>query len=75
LWMIRYVSPAYLLAIFALWCKESLPGRLAQIRMTEEGPTVALLSLGFILLVMLLFCGVIAKANRTWNHENLEESK
>lgn len=71
--MIRFVSPAYLLVIFALWCKESLPGRLADIRITEKGPTVALLSLGFILGVMALFTLVIAKANRRWKNEKVED--
>lgn len=74
MFMIRYVSPAYLVVIFALWCKEELPGRLADIRVTEEGPTIAFLSLAFILGVMALFCIVIAKANKRWDSETKEET-
>lgn len=71
--MIRYISPAYLLIIFGLWCRAELPGRLKEIRLTPEGPTVALLSLSFILGVMLMFTGVIYKANKRWDAMNKEE--
>ncbi|MDA3874897.1 MAG: sodium-dependent transporter [Kiritimatiellae bacterium] len=74
MFMIRYISPAYLMVIFALWCKEELPGRLADIHITEEGPTIAFLSLAFILGVMALFCIVIAKANQRWDSETEEEA-
>jgi len=73
MFMIRYVSPAYLLIIFGLWCRIELPGRLEQIKLTEKGPTVALLSLGFILGVMGLFTIVIAKANKRWDRLKVEE--
>jgi neurotransmitter:Na+ symporter, NSS family len=71
--MIRYVSPAYLLVIFGLWCRAELPGRLKELKVTPEGPTVALLSLGFILGVMALFTVVIYKANQRWDTLAKEE--
>lgn len=71
--VIRYVSPTYLLVIFALWCKEELPGRLKDIQMTPEGPSVALLSLAFIIAVLILFAFIISRANRRWDRLSQQE--
>jgi SNF family Na+-dependent transporter len=71
--MIRWVSPLFLLIIFALWCKESLPDRWKAIINPPAGePPVVLLSIGFIVMVLLFFSFVIAGANQNWDMDEPE---
>jgi hypothetical protein len=74
--VIRYVSPLYLLVIFALWLRYSLPERWQAIRNPPPGePPVVLMSIGFILLVMIFFSLVISGANQRWDAaQNQEET-
>ena len=65
--IIRYVSPVFLISVFALWCKTSLPGRWEAIMNPPPGePPVVLMSLGFIVIVITFFAFVIAGANQRW---------
>lgn len=64
---IQYISPAYLLVIFGLWLRFSLPDRIQAILHVPEGePPVVLMSIGFIVLVLSFFGLVIAGANQRW---------
>lgn len=73
--MIRYVSPLYLLAVFALWCKISLPARWQAIVNPPPGePPVVLMSIAFILIVLTFFGFVIAGANQRWQEAEKEST-
>jgi hypothetical protein len=68
--MIKYVSPAFLLVVFAIWCVQQLPGRVkAIVTLPEEGPPVVAMSIGLILLVLTFFAFVVSRANLTWDKE------
>jgi SNF family Na+-dependent transporter len=68
--IIKYVSPSFLLAVFAAWCVQELPGRLkAIVTLPEEGPPVVAMSIGLILLVLTFFAFVVARANQKWDRE------
>jgi NSS family neurotransmitter:Na+ symporter len=66
--VLKYLSPIYLLTIFALWAWKSLPERIRDIRtLPDEGPPVALLSVLLILSVAAFFALIVTLANRTWD--------
>ncbi len=66
--LIKYVSPAYLLVIFALWLVRNLPERLAQLGRVPPGePPVVAIAMGFIGVVVAFFAMVLARANRHWD--------
>ncbi len=68
--MIKYVSPAFLITIFAVWCVQQLPDRLqAIVHPPGDGPPVVLLSVLLILAVISFFAFVVARANRKWDRE------
>lgn len=68
--VLKYVSPLFLLVVFAAWCWQELPGRLrALVTIPEAAPPVALMSVGVILIVLLFFLLVIASANKRWDRE------
>jgi len=68
--VIKYVSPLYLLVIFGIWCVQELPGRLkAVVTLPEEGHPVVLYSVMLILSVMAFFTFVVSRANRRWDRE------
>jgi len=68
--ILKYVSPAFLLAVFGIWCWQSLPGRIrAILTIPEEGPPVVLMSVAVILAVGAFFVLITAAANRTWDKE------
>ena len=74
MFMIRYVSPLYLLAVFILWCRTSLPARWAAIVNPPAGePPVVLMALGFITVVIIFFAFVIAGANQRWQSTTKQE--
>lgn len=70
--LIKYVSPTYLLGIFALWLVRNLPERIAQLERVPPGePPVVAIALGFIGAVLVFFAMVLNRANRRWNeHED-----
>ncbi len=66
--MLKYISPLYLLIIFGLWVYYNLPGRLKAIAtLPKDGPPVVLFSVLLILGVALFFTVIVALANRTWD--------
>ncbi|HMO52139.1 MAG TPA: sodium-dependent transporter [Kiritimatiellia bacterium] len=68
--VIKYISPSFLLIVFAVWCYQELPGRLkAIVTLPEEGPPIVLMSVGLILLVLAFFTLVVARANQKWSKE------
>ena len=74
MFVIRYISPLFLITVFVLWCKNSLPGRWEAIMNPPPGePPVVLMSLGFILIVITFFAFVIAGANQRWKDPATEE--
>jgi len=74
MFVIRYVSPVYLIGIFLLWARKEMPGRLESLRFVDGKPTVAFLSLAFILLVIAFFAWVVAVSNKRWQQEDLRET-
>jgi SNF family Na+-dependent transporter len=67
-YVIKYVSPVYLLAIFACWVyKEFLdPEHAVRLKQLRENPVVQL-SVGFIVVVVILFALLIAQSVKRWN--------
>ncbi|MDF3129995.1 sodium:calcium symporter [Kiritimatiellaeota bacterium B1221] len=71
--LIRYISPVYLLGIFLLWATDIMPGYIKAMAWVDGKPSVAFLSISFILIVITFFAFVVAKSNQKWRHEELEE--
>lgn len=72
--VIKYVSPLYLLIIFALWLVNKLPERLRTIGQAEPGePPVVSLSLALIAVVLIFFVLLINRAVQRW--DKLEASQ
>lgn len=70
MFVIRYVSPAYLLVVFIVWSVKQLPDRLQAIIQVPEGePPVVRMAIGLILLVLVFFAFVVSRANRRWDNE------
>lgn len=66
--LVKYISPAYLLVIFAFWLVQNLPQRIAQIGNVQSGePPVVAIALGFIVAVVVFFTLVLVRANRRWD--------
>ncbi|RME38830.1 MAG: sodium:calcium symporter [Planctomycetota bacterium] len=63
--VIKYVSPLYLLIVFVFWCRDNLPDRINQLG-SKEG-TVPLLSIVLIGTVAVFFLLLIHIASRRWN--------
>ncbi|MCU0858132.1 MAG: sodium-dependent transporter [Pontiellaceae bacterium] len=63
LYIIKYVSPVYLLAVFAIWLYQS-SGTYVKRLVTE--PVVAM-SVGFLVLVFIFFLIITAQSVRRWN--------
>jgi len=74
--LIKYVSPLYLLTIFALWLKTDLPTRVEAVADVEEGqmPVVAL-SLGLIAIVLIFFILIINRAVGRWNKQEAAQKE
>jgi len=65
--MIKYVSPAYLLIIFVLWCYKNFPQRVRAIRdMNPEDRGTVLLILTFLVLLLLFFGLMVNLAGKRW---------
>jgi SNF family Na+-dependent transporter len=68
--VLKYVSPVYLLTVFGLWSWKNLPERWQAITaVPREGPPVALLSVLLIVTVSGLLVAVVHRANRVWDRE------
>jgi SNF family Na+-dependent transporter len=68
--MLKYVSPVYLLAIFGLWAWKNLPERWhAIVTPPADGPPVVLFSVLLILAVGAFFTVVVTIANKAWDKE------
>lgn len=61
--IIKYISPPYLMIIFFFWCKNNLPGN---IQTLKDNP-VAMYSLAMIGVVMAFLLVLIYFASRRWN--------
>jgi NSS family neurotransmitter:Na+ symporter len=61
--VIKYVSPVYLLTIFVLWCNQNLPGYIENL--SKGG--VPLATVGIILGVLILFLVLVHIAGRNWD--------
>ena len=68
--VLKYISPVYLLVIFAFWAWKNLPERWAAIvKPPAEGPPVVLFSVVLILAVAAFFSLIVSNANRAWDRE------
>jgi SNF family Na+-dependent transporter len=70
MFVIRYISPVYLIGIFALWAREEMPGRIESLKLVDGKPTVSLLSLVFILVVIAFFSWVVVTSNKRWQSQD-----
>ena len=64
-YIIKYISPLFLIAIFMLWCCFNLPDRIEEIRSN----TSVQLSLGVLVLLELFFLWVVSRAIKRWDKE------
>jgi NSS family neurotransmitter:Na+ symporter len=68
--VLKYISPVFLLGVFGIWCWQNLPDRLHALTTLPEGePPVVLMSVGLILIVAVFFVLITASANRVWDKE------
>lgn len=66
-WIIKYVSPAYLLAIFAFWCYKNVPKKIKEIRdLSEEDCDTVVLVLIFIAMMLIFFGLMVNLAGKRW---------
>ncbi len=63
--VIKYVSPTFLLAVFVLWCKDKLPERIDGL-MSPEG-RVALYAVGLMAAIAVLFMVLICLSSRRFD--------
>ncbi len=74
--VIKYVSPLYLLIVFGIWFVHKLPGRLQAIGRVEEGePPVVALSLTLIAVVLVFFALIITRANQRWDKQDADRKE
>jgi SNF family Na+-dependent transporter len=66
----KYVSPLYLLVIFAAWCGSSFSERLAKI----AADPVVQVSLGYMLLVTVFNFLITARAVKRWQQEDITDN-
>ncbi|HSW46781.1 MAG TPA: sodium-dependent transporter [Phycisphaerae bacterium] len=72
--IIKYVSPLYLLIIFAAWCYKSIPGKIREIAaLPDTDRHVVQFVLLFILAVLLFFTMLIYLAGRRFRPDGLGE--
>ncbi|MCS7205971.1 MAG: sodium-dependent transporter [Leptospiraceae bacterium] len=64
--VIKYISPAYLLIIFISWLYQKLP---LYVETLVQNPT-ARITFSFVVLLSLFFILLIAQANRNWNKQS-----
>jgi len=74
--IIKYVSPVYLIAIFILWLLHKLPDRVMALGKVEDGePPVAALSVGLIVIVLVFFTLIINRAVSRWDRRDAAETE
>ena len=66
--VIKYISPVYLLVVFVMWCFYNLPGQISAL-LAER---VAWMSVGLILAVMALLLVLVHFASRRWDSIKVE---
>lgn len=65
--IIKYVSPTYLLLIFGFWCYKNIPDKIRTIgAMTPEDRGTVLLMLTFIVLLLVFFALLANLAHKRW---------
>ncbi len=64
--VIKYVSPVYLITIFVLWCREKLP---EYVKNLSEGG-VPLMTLFVIIAVLVLFLILVRIAGKRWDEQD-----
>jgi neurotransmitter:Na+ symporter, NSS family len=70
--VIKYVSPLYLLVIFGLWCYYNIPKQIKEIgAMNEEDRGTVLLMLSFILVLLVFFGMLVNLAAKRWRQQGL----
>lgn len=60
--LMKYVTPLYLLIMLVMWCWNTLPGKLIEL----QASPVAQMSMGLVLVVTIFFLVVIHRAGRRW---------
>ena len=68
-YLIKYISPLFLLTIFTSWCWLNLPDRIGEIR----NDTTVQLSIGVLILFELFFLWVVSRAIKRWNEAEKSE--
>ena len=61
-YVIKYVSPLFLVTIFSLWCRLNLPDQIEKIR----NDSAVQLSIGVLVLIELFFLWVVSRAIKRW---------
>ena len=69
--VIKYVSPLYLIGVFVLWCTYNLPAYVNQLR--QGG--VRLLTIGVILATLVFLLILIGVAGPRWQAETKDTSR
>jgi len=66
-WIIKYVSPAYLIAIFVFWCYKNVPAKIAEIRgLPDEDRNTVILVLVFLAVLLVFFSMMVNLAGKRW---------
>ena len=66
-WIIKYVSPAYLIAIFVFWCYKNVPAKIAEIRgLPDEVRSTVILVLAFLVVLLVFFSMMVNLAGKRW---------
>lgn len=68
--LIKYISPAFLLAIFFMWCWQKLPEQWAKI----QSNTVTQITVLFLLAALVLFIGMTHFAVARWQHREARKN-
>ncbi len=64
--VIKYISPVYLVTVFVAWCLTNLPAQAKAVR----GDSVAMMAMGLIAIVTIFLLILIFLASRRWNKLN-----
>lgn len=65
--VLKYVSPAYLLTIFGFWCYLNIPAEVRSIlNLKGEDRGTVLLMLSFIVVLLVFFCLLVNLAGKRW---------
>ena len=67
-YIIKYVSPIFLITIFSLWCWLNLPGQIKNIR----SDSAVQLSISVLVLIELFFLWVVSRAIKRWDAEECD---